>query len=96
MLCQRCGGLIVVANMRYLMEREFHSEVATTRCINCGNFEDSVIRSNRNTSACTLTEHSPNATPQLSVASHSTDARTHEEAHIVLFPQPNQTLRRGT
>jgi hypothetical protein len=47
MLCQRCGGLMVVANVRYLVEEEFRKEVETTRCINCGNLEDSVIRSNR-------------------------------------------------
>jgi hypothetical protein len=50
MLCQRCGGLMVMANVRYLMEEEFRKEVETTRCINCGNLEDSVIRSNRSAS----------------------------------------------
>ena len=47
MLCQRCEGLMEVIYVRYLMEEEFHSEVATTRCINCGNFENAVVRSNR-------------------------------------------------
>jgi hypothetical protein len=47
MLCQRCGGLMVMANVPYLMEEEFRE---TTRCINCGNLEDSVIRSNRSAS----------------------------------------------
>jgi len=47
MLCRRCEGLMEIVYVRYLMEDAFHSEVATTRCINCGNIEDAVIRSNR-------------------------------------------------
>ena len=50
MLCQRCGGLMVIANVPDLMEEEFRTEVDMTRCINCGNFEDRTIRSNRTVS----------------------------------------------
>lgn len=47
MLCQRCDGLMEVIFIRHLLGEEVRSEVATLRCINCGNVEDSVIRSNR-------------------------------------------------
>jgi hypothetical protein len=30
-----------------LMEEEFRRGIDTTRCLNCGNFEDTIIRTNR-------------------------------------------------
>jgi hypothetical protein len=50
MLCQRCGGLMVIANACDRLEEELRTEFKTTRCINCGNFEDAVVRSNRSAS----------------------------------------------
>lgn len=47
MSCQRCGGLMIVESCCYLMEAEFHKEIGTTRCLNCGNIEDAIIRTNR-------------------------------------------------
>jgi uncharacterized Zn finger protein len=47
MECGRCGGFLVV-------EKEYDEAIAaleprtlTTRCVNCGNLEDSLIRLNR-------------------------------------------------
>ncbi len=47
MSCQRCGGLMIVESCCYLMEAESHKEIGTTRCLNCGNIEDAIIRTNR-------------------------------------------------
>ena len=47
MPCERCGGLMVVDTVCDLMEEESRRGIDTTRCLNCGNFEDTIIRANR-------------------------------------------------
>ena len=47
MSCGRCGGLMVLGTFRDLMEEESRMGIDTTRCLNCGNFEDTIIRTNR-------------------------------------------------
>jgi hypothetical protein len=47
MSCERCGGLMVIENICDLMEEESRRVIDTRRCLNCGNFEDSIIRANR-------------------------------------------------
>lgn len=47
MFCMRCGGLMVVEPFCDLMEEESRMGIDTTRCLNCGNFEDAIIRANR-------------------------------------------------
>jgi hypothetical protein len=47
MSCIRCGGLMVVEMICDLMEHESRSRIDTARCVNCGNFEDAIIRANR-------------------------------------------------
>lgn len=50
MSCERCGGLMVIESICDLMEGESRTGIDTTRCLNCGNFEDTIIRTNRATS----------------------------------------------
>jgi len=47
MSCERCGGLMVIETICDLMERESCMGIDATRCLNCGNFEDTRIRTNR-------------------------------------------------
>jgi hypothetical protein len=47
MSCERCGGLMVVETSRDLMEDGSGTGIDTARCLNCGNFEDRRIRTNR-------------------------------------------------
>jgi hypothetical protein len=47
MSCERCGGLMVIETICELMEIGSRSGIDTTRCLNCGNFEDTIIRINR-------------------------------------------------
>src|SRR6266513_635172 len=47
MSCERCGGLMVIETICELMEAGSRSGIDTTRCLNCGNFEDTIIRANR-------------------------------------------------
>ena len=47
MLCERCGGLMVIETICDLMKEESRRGIDTTRCLNCGNFEDTIIRTNR-------------------------------------------------
>jgi hypothetical protein len=47
MSCERCGGLMVIESICELMEAGSRSGIDTTRCLNCGNFEDTIIRTNR-------------------------------------------------
>jgi hypothetical protein len=47
MSCDRCGGLMVVETSRYLMDEQSRAMIDTTRCLNCGNVEDAIIRANR-------------------------------------------------
>jgi hypothetical protein len=47
MSCERCGGLMVIETFCDLTEEEFRKGIDTTRCLNCGNFEDTIIRINR-------------------------------------------------
>ena len=46
MLCQRCRGLLVRETFDGLSP-EAGNLCMTTRCINCGYIEDSVVRANR-------------------------------------------------
>lgn len=47
MSCERCGGLMVIETFCDLMEEESRTGIETIRCLNCGNFEDTLIRTNR-------------------------------------------------
>ena len=47
MSCERCGGLMVIESSYDRMEAKPHKEIGTKRCVNCGNFEDAVICTNR-------------------------------------------------
>ena len=47
MSCERCGGLMVIETCCDLMEEESCTGIDTIRCLNCGNFEDTIIRANR-------------------------------------------------
>ena len=47
MSCDRCGGLMVIETVCDLMEEESRMGIDTTRCLNCGNFEDTIIRTDR-------------------------------------------------
>ena len=47
MSCERCGGLMVIETFCDLMEEESRTGIETIRCLNCGNFEDTIIRTNR-------------------------------------------------
>ena len=47
MSCERCGGLMVIETFCDLMEEESRAGIETIRCLNCGNFEDTLIRTNR-------------------------------------------------
>jgi hypothetical protein len=50
MSCERCGGLMVIEAICELMEEGSRKGIDTTRCLNCGNFEDTIIRTNRSIS----------------------------------------------
>ena len=50
MSCERCGGLMVTESICELMEAGSRRGIDTTRCLNCGNFEDTIIRTNRDIS----------------------------------------------
>ena len=50
MPCERCGGLMVVEAFCDLLEEESRRGIDTMRCLNCGNFEDRIIRTNRTSS----------------------------------------------
>ena len=56
MSCERCGGLMVIEICCDLMGEQSRKEIDTTRCVNCGNFEDMIIRTNR---ASRASSHSP-------------------------------------
>ena len=47
MSCERCGGLMVIETICDLIEEESRRGIDTIRCLNCGNFEDRIIRTNR-------------------------------------------------
>lgn len=47
MACERCGGLMIIDIFFDLMEEEFRMGIDTARCLNCGNFEDTIICTNR-------------------------------------------------
>lgn len=47
MPCERCGGFMVVEPVGDLPEKESGPGRPAARCVNCGNFEDSIIRANR-------------------------------------------------
>jgi hypothetical protein len=47
MSCERCGGLMVIETICDLVEDNYLRGIETARCVNCGNFEDSRIRTNR-------------------------------------------------
>ena len=47
MPCERCGGFMVFDAFCDPQEKESPTGIATTRCLNCGNLEDTIIRANR-------------------------------------------------
>lgn len=47
MPCERCGGFMVFDAFSDPQEQESPMGIATTRCLNCGNLEDTIIRTNR-------------------------------------------------
>ena len=47
MSCERCGGLMVIETVCDLMDEKSRTGIDTTRCLNCGNFEDTIICTNR-------------------------------------------------
>ena len=47
MSCERCGGFMVIDTFCDLMEEGSRTGIETIRCLNCGNFEDAIIRTNR-------------------------------------------------
>jgi hypothetical protein len=44
MSCSRCRGLMVAENLFSPSEGVSHTWVSVTRCLNCGNVEDPLIR----------------------------------------------------
>ena len=44
MACSRCRGLMVAENLFSPSEGVSHTWVSVTRCLNCGNVEDPLIR----------------------------------------------------
>ena len=57
MACERCGGLMVIDIFFDLMEAESRMGIDTARCLNCGNFEDTIIRTNRNRARSRVSRH---------------------------------------
>ena len=51
MPCSRCQGLMVAETLFNPSEGVTHTWVPVTRCLNCGNLEDSLIRLARGISA---------------------------------------------
>ena len=51
MSCERCGGFMVIDTFCDRMEEESRTGIDTIRCLNCGNFEDTIIRTNRASSS---------------------------------------------
>ena len=47
MSCERCGGLMVIDSVGDDLGKDSRPGMNAERCINCGNFEDSLIQSNR-------------------------------------------------
>lgn len=47
MACGRCGGFMIVEPTSACLKDSAQSESQCTRCLNCGNVEDSVICLNR-------------------------------------------------
>ena len=47
MVCGRCGGFLVVENGCNEMTEGSNPSIPSTRCVNCGNLEDPMIRMNR-------------------------------------------------
>jgi uncharacterized Zn finger protein len=47
MPCERCGGFMVFDAFCDPQEKESLTATGTTRCLNCGNLEDTIIRTNR-------------------------------------------------
>ena len=47
MACARSGELMVIDIFFDLMEAESRMGMDTARCLNCGNYEDTIIRTNR-------------------------------------------------
>ena len=47
MPCKRCGGFMVFDAFCDPQEKEPPTATGTTRCLNCGNIEDTIIRTNR-------------------------------------------------
>jgi len=67
MSCERCGGLMVVETCCDLMEADSRKGINTIRCLNCGNFEDAIIRTNR--TGTRFSRHSKPRTAEASIQS---------------------------
>lgn len=50
MPCERCGGLMIAESPCDVTDVESPTRSVTTRCLNCGNIDDAVIRANRSAS----------------------------------------------
>jgi hypothetical protein len=47
MSCERCGGFMVLDTFCDPQEKESRLGLGMTRCLNCGNLEDTIILTNR-------------------------------------------------
>lgn len=47
MACRRCGGFMILESILSCLEESASSDSHRTRCLNCGNIEDSVIWLNK-------------------------------------------------
>jgi hypothetical protein len=88
MSCERCGGLMVVETCCDLMETGFRKGIDTTRCVNCGNFEDAIIRTNR--AGSRFSRQSKPRTAEASIQSAdqlcSLERAIHTEPIIATYP----------
>ena len=87
MSCERCGGLMVIETFCDLREEESRTGIDTTRCLNCGNFEDTIIRTNRATTRVPRqcephTVGTSGRSPRLPVGSPSAKTRTLDPHNI--------------
>ena len=90
MSCERCGGLMVVEAFCDLMEEQFRTGIEPTRCLNCGNYEDAIVRANRTSVQFQNSFHARKEGQRAESCSVSLDARTrtHGKCHRGLPPRP--------
>lgn len=89
MSCERCGGLMVVESSCDRMNAESYKGIGTRRCLNCGNFEDAIIRTNR--AGSRFPRHSKRCTAEASVQRAdqlgSLERAIHTEPIIAKYPR---------